>query len=89
MAVKVLKQFLQEWPQLFFQVLLCEDSGAVSIWTTSDDAWKQWTEELSVAEHDDVILSVDCLESGKKYVTAGADGNVKVNMLPNFKQPYK
>ncbi|XP_045542924.1 methylosome protein 50-like [Papilio machaon] len=60
------------------KVLLCEDSGAVSVWTTSDEAWKQWTEELSVAEHDDMVLSVDCLESGKKYITAGADGNVKV-----------
>ncbi|CAH2074137.1 unnamed protein product, partial [Iphiclides podalirius] len=59
-------------------VFLCEDSGAVSLWTTHEDVWKQWNEELSVAEHDDAILAVDCLNPGKEYVTAGADGNVKV-----------
>ncbi|CAK1582013.1 unnamed protein product [Parnassius mnemosyne] len=60
------------------KVFLCEDSGAVSIWTTNDDAWKQWNEELSVAEHDDAVLAVECLSPGKEYITAGGDGNVKV-----------
>ncbi|KAL0893805.1 hypothetical protein ABMA27_013935 [Loxostege sticticalis] len=61
------------------KVLLCEDSGAVSIWTVSKDgAWKQWSEEISVAEHDDAVLAVDCLHSEQEYVTAGADGNIKV-----------
>lgn len=64
-----------------FQLFICEDSGAVSIWTTHDDVWKQWNEEISVAEHDDAILTVDCLEPGKEYVTAGADGNIKVHNL--------
>ncbi|XP_068629900.1 methylosome protein WDR77-like [Battus philenor] len=60
------------------RVFLCEDSGAVSIWTMQDDVWKQWDEELSVAEHDDAVLSLDCLQPGKEYVTTGADGSVKV-----------
>ncbi|XP_063821680.1 methylosome protein WDR77-like [Ostrinia nubilalis] len=61
------------------KVLLCEDSGAISIWTVShNDSWKQWSEEKSVAEHDDSVLAVDCLQSEKEYVTAGADGNIKV-----------
>ncbi|XP_032514058.2 methylosome protein WDR77-like [Danaus plexippus] len=60
------------------KILLCEDSGAVSIWNNKDDAWKQWSEELSVAEHDGGVMAVDCLSPGKEYVTVGADGNVKV-----------
>lgn len=62
------------------KVLLCEDSGAVSIWTTPDEhqAWQIWREEKSVAEHDFAALAVDCLDPGKEYVTVGADGNAKV-----------
>ncbi|CAG9783669.1 unnamed protein product [Diatraea saccharalis] len=61
------------------KVLLCEDNGTVSVWSASkDEAWKQWTEDVSVAEHDDAVLTVDCLQSEKEYVTAGADGNIKV-----------
>lgn len=59
-------------------MLLCEDSGALSIWASNDDVWKTWTELITVAEHDDAALGVDCLDSGKEYVTVGADGNIKV-----------
>ncbi|XP_041977822.1 methylosome protein 50-like [Aricia agestis] len=62
------------------KVFLCEDSGAVSIWSSSaeNDAWKIWTEELSVAEHDDAALVVESLHPSSEYVTGGADGNIKV-----------
>ncbi|XP_050344804.1 methylosome protein 50-like [Nymphalis io] len=61
------------------KIFLCEDSGAVSLWSSKeDDAWNQWGEDLSVAEHDGAVLSVDCLDPNKEYVTAGADGNIKV-----------
>lgn len=50
----------------------------MSIWNNKDDAWKQWSEELSVAEHDGGVMAVDCLSPGKEYVTVGADSNVKV-----------
>lgn len=61
-------------------MLLCEDSGAVSIWTTPEEkqAWQLWKEEKSVSEHDNAALAVDCLDPGKEYVTVGADGNAKV-----------
>ncbi|KAJ0183933.1 hypothetical protein K1T71_000356 [Dendrolimus kikuchii] len=62
------------------KVFLCEDSGAVSVWTKSSgkDVWHDWVEDISVSEHDDAALVVDCLYPGKDYVTAGADGNIKV-----------
>ncbi|KAI5641800.1 methylosome protein 50-like [Phthorimaea operculella] len=61
------------------KVLLCEDNGTLSVWgSLPDDAWKTWTQEVMVAEHDEAILAVDCLDPGQEYVTAGADGNVKV-----------
>ncbi|KAG6449555.1 methylosome protein 50 isoform X2 [Manduca sexta] len=64
------------------KILLCEDSGAVSIWCTSDEdqhnAWHQWTEEVSAAEHDNAALAVDCLSPDAEYVTVGADGHGKV-----------
>lgn len=62
-------------------MLICEDSGAVSVWVKNGDqqsAWSQWREDLSVAEHDNAVLAVDCLEPERLYATAGADGNVKV-----------
>lgn len=43
-------------------------------------AWNLWKEEVSVSEHDNAALAVDCLDPGQLYVTAGADGNVKVNI---------
>lgn len=61
--------------------MICEDSGAVSVWVKNGDqqsAWSQWREDLSVAEHDNAVLAVDCLEPERLYATAGADGNVKV-----------
>ncbi|XP_013186477.2 methylosome protein WDR77 [Amyelois transitella] len=61
------------------KVLLCEDNGRVSIWSSScDDVWKMWSEDVSVAEHDDAVLAVDCISLESEYVTAGADGNIKV-----------
>ncbi|KAJ0181622.1 hypothetical protein K1T71_002344 [Dendrolimus kikuchii] len=62
------------------KVFLCEDSGAVSVWAKSESKhiWHEWVEDISVAEHDDAALVVDCLSPGKEYVTAGADGNIKV-----------
>ncbi|XP_045785127.1 methylosome protein 50-like [Maniola jurtina] len=61
------------------KVLLCEDSGALSIWTCNvDDAWNEWSEDMSVAEHDGAVLAVDCLDPGNQYVTVGDDGNIKV-----------
>ncbi|KAJ8725576.1 hypothetical protein PYW08_003759 [Mythimna loreyi] len=60
------------------KVLTCEDSGAVTVWTNKNDAWNQWKEEISVAEHDNAALAVDCLEPERLYVTTGADGNAKV-----------
>uniref|UniRef100_A0A2H1WH14 SFRICE_003040 n=1 Tax=Spodoptera frugiperda TaxID=7108 RepID=A0A2H1WH14_SPOFR len=63
------------------KLLICEDSGAVSVWVKNGDqqsAWSQWREDLSVAEHDNAVLAVDCLEPERLYATAGADGNVKV-----------
>lgn len=70
---------------LFFKVFLCEDSGAVSIWTRGEqqNAWNAWTEQLSVAEHDDVVLAVDVLDPGQNYVTVGGDGYAKVCMKLN------
>lgn len=65
-----------------FQVLICEDSGAVSIWSkTADNPWQEWMEDKSVAEHDDGALALDCLSPGKEYVTVGADGNAKVCLV--------
>ncbi|XP_072944086.1 methylosome protein WDR77-like [Epargyreus clarus] len=58
------------------KVLLCEDSGALSIWSCGDDVWKVWLGDITVAEHDDAIMAVDRLD--KDYVTVGADGNIKV-----------
>lgn len=60
------------------KVLTCEDSGAITVWTNKNDAWNQWKEEISVSEHDNAILEVDCLDPERLYVTAGADGNAKV-----------
>ncbi|XP_059054295.1 methylosome protein WDR77-like [Achroia grisella] len=60
------------------KVLLCEDSGAVSIWSTTCDAWKLWNEDISAAEHDDAALAVGCLVPEKEYITVGGDGNVKI-----------
>lgn len=62
------------------KVMLCEDSGAVSIWVRDEqqNAWNQWSEQVSVAEHDDMVLAVDCLDPGQHYVTTGADGHAKV-----------
>lgn len=65
--------------------MLCEDSGAVSIWASNDDVWKTWSELITVAEHDDAALAVDCLDSGKEYVTVGADGNIKVCLFLIYK----
>lgn len=63
-----------------YKLILCEDSGSVSVWSKSDGqhAWHEWTEEASVAEHDDTALAIDCLTPEKEYITAGADGNIKV-----------
>lgn len=64
---------------LLFQVLICEDNGALGIFSKTDDnPWQEWMEDKSVAEHDDGTLAVDCLHPGKEYVTVGADGNAKV-----------
>ncbi|CAD0196734.1 unnamed protein product [Chrysodeixis includens] len=63
------------------KVFLCEDSGAVSVWANNSEqqsAWNLWKEEVSVSEHDNAALSVDCLDPEHQYVTAGADGVVKV-----------
>lgn len=61
------------------QIFLCEDDGAVSIWSRiENDAWNLWNKDLSVAEHDGAVMSVDCLVPNIEYVTAGADGNIKV-----------
>ncbi|XP_053625621.1 methylosome protein WDR77-like [Plodia interpunctella] len=61
------------------KLLLCQDNGSVSIWSSScDEVWKMWSEDVSVAEHDDAVLAVDCLTPETEYVTAGADGNIKV-----------
>ncbi|CAB3236453.1 unnamed protein product [Arctia plantaginis] len=62
------------------KVLLCEDSGALSIWSHANEqnAWNQWIDEVSVAEHDDMVMGVDCLDPGHHYVTVGADGHAKV-----------
>lgn len=59
-------------------MLTCEDSGAVTVWSNINGAWNQWKEEISVAEHDNAALAVECLELERLYVTAGADGNAKV-----------
>ncbi|RVE50121.1 hypothetical protein evm_005327 [Chilo suppressalis] len=60
----------------FSKVLLCEDNGTVSVWSTiNDEVWKLWSQETSVSEHDDAVLLVDCIQSEKEYVTAGADAN--------------
>ncbi|XP_039747314.1 methylosome protein 50-like [Pararge aegeria] len=61
------------------KVLLGDDNGALSIWTcNADDAWDQWNEDMSVAEHDGGVMAMDCLTPGNEYVTVGADGNIKV-----------
>ncbi|CAH2093781.1 unnamed protein product [Euphydryas editha] len=61
------------------KIILCEDNGAVSVWSRiENDAWNLWNKDLSVAEHDGAVMSVDCLAPNKEYVTAGADGNIKV-----------
>lgn len=61
------------------QIFLGEDDGAVSIWSRiENDAWNLWNKDLSVAEHDGAVMSVDCLVPNKEYITAGADGNIKV-----------
>lgn len=61
------------------KVLLCEDSGAVSVWSTSsEDAWKFWNEDVSAAEHDDAALAIGCLVPEKEYITVGGDGNIKI-----------
>ncbi|XP_073944143.1 methylosome protein WDR77-like [Choristoneura fumiferana] len=61
------------------KVLICDDSGALSIWSINEnEAWKQWKDEATVAEHDSMIMAVDCLEAEKQYVTAGADSHIKV-----------
>lgn len=61
------------------KIFLCEDDGAVSIWSRiENDAWNLWNKDLSVAEHDGAVMSVDCLVPNIEYVTAGADGNIKV-----------
>ncbi|CAF4773527.1 unnamed protein product [Pieris macdunnoughi] len=60
------------------KVILCEDTGAISIWSKSEDAWSTWKEDLSVAEHDGPALVIECLDSDRLYVSAGGDGNVKV-----------
>lgn len=66
----------------FFQVLICDDSGALSIWSINEnEAWKQWKDEATVAEHDSMIMAVDCLEAEKQYVTVGADCHIKVVQL--------
>ncbi|XP_052737650.1 methylosome protein 50-like [Bicyclus anynana] len=61
-----------------YKVLLGEDSGALSIWSTAVNAWDNWIEEMSVAEHDGAVLALDCLVPGQEYVTVGEDGNMKV-----------
>ncbi|KAI8435102.1 hypothetical protein MSG28_003494 [Choristoneura fumiferana] len=38
----------------------------------------KWKDEATVAEHDSMIMAVDCLEAEKQYVTAGADSHIKV-----------
>lgn len=48
------------------------------MWTSNDEAWQQWTEDLSVSEHDNAALAVDCMSPSSEYVTVGADGNIKV-----------
>ncbi|XP_038215797.1 methylosome protein 50-like [Zerene cesonia] len=60
------------------KVILCDDTGAISIWSRNDDAWKVWNEEASVAEHDSAILAIESLDPEKTYITAGGDGHVKV-----------
>ncbi|XP_049866612.1 methylosome protein 50-like [Pectinophora gossypiella] len=61
------------------KIILCEDNGAVSVWATSDDgAWKIWDRKVFAAEHDDAALAIECVDSGKEYITTGADGNVKL-----------
>ncbi|XP_075969468.1 methylosome protein WDR77-like [Anticarsia gemmatalis] len=62
------------------KVFLCEDSGAVSVWTREEqpNAWNQWTEQITVSEHDDIAFAVECLDPGQHYVTVGGDGHAKV-----------
>lgn len=61
-------------------MLLCEDSGSLSVWSheNNQNAWNAWTDEAAVAEHDDMAMGVECLDPGQHYVTVGADGNAKV-----------
>ncbi|GBP59197.1 Methylosome protein 50 [Eumeta japonica] len=65
------------------KVLLCEDSGAVGIWSYVDNSWSQW-EEVKLGEHDDVVMAVDSLQNGKLYVTVGLDANIKVWDVEEF-----
>ena len=51
------------------------------MWSNTNGVWNQWKEDISVAEHDNAVLAVDCLEPERLYVTAGADGNAKVCAL--------
>ncbi|XP_063360036.1 methylosome protein WDR77-like [Cydia amplana] len=61
------------------KVLICEDSGAIGIWSINEnDSWKQWKQEMTVSEHDNGVMALDCLEPEKQYVTAGADGHIKL-----------
>lgn len=63
------------------KVIICEDNGSMSIFSKKnqeDNAWSMRVKEMSVAEHDDSIMAIDCLEPGFEYVTVGADGNAKI-----------
>lgn len=64
-------------------MFIVEDSGAVSVWSKNDDktACYEWMKDISVAQHDDAALVVDCLSPGSEYITAGADGNIKVDKI--------
>lgn len=63
------------------QVLLCQDNGAVSIWSATDGTWSKWEQLFYVEEHDDAVMAVDCLHPENEYVTVGADGNIKVAII--------
>ncbi|XP_011548475.3 methylosome protein 50 [Plutella xylostella] len=60
------------------KLLLCQDSGSVSVWTHGTGAWAAWEEVMTVSEHDDAVMAVDCLDPVNHYVTVAADGNIKV-----------
>lgn len=34
---------------------------------------------MTVSEHDDAVMAVDCLDPVNHYVTVAADGNIKVS----------